>query len=342
MPTLFVGTKTIVKINVDNQLKKLLNMDNQVEQLLKHISSLPPEDISTIVDFANYYISCNNNLKELLRKDKEDALQLMAGAGFLSRKLLGSYGKAIITQSTSGIFASDPEDYGVGWVLRRDGVFGAEQLRMISPLLSKDSNALVVGAHIGTLAIPLAKMCKSVVAVEANPKSFSLLQMNIKLNDILNCEVFNIAANDKDEDICFMMSKSNSGGSKRKPLVDQYIYNYDHPDEVTIRGATLDKFFLRRDFDLVLMDIEGSEYFALQGMQDILRHVSTVVIEFIPHHLRNISGVSVDSFLTALSEFTTMTVPRLKKIVGKAEFSELLSYMYDNEIEEGGIIFTKN
>jgi hypothetical protein len=39
-----------------------------------------------------------------------------------------------------------------------------------------------------------------------------------------------IAGSDKHETLEFMMSRENSGGSKRKPLLDQIYYNYDNPE----------------------------------------------------------------------------------------------------------------
>ncbi|MGH7427267.1 MAG: hypothetical protein ACREJ4_02740, partial [Candidatus Methylomirabilaceae bacterium] len=58
------------------------------------------------------------------------------------------------------------------------------------------------------------------------------------------------------------------------------------------------------------MDIEGSEYFALQGMQKILAHARVLVVEFLPHHLKNVSGVTVEQFLSVIPpHFRTLTIP---------------------------------
>lgn len=312
-----------------------------VENIVEDAEGLSAEDAVVIENVLNYYMSCNVELKAILRTHAGDHLQRMAGIGFLTGKLLGPHTRAIITETTNGLYASDPEDYGVGWVLRNNGSFGKDQLKTISRLMSPSSNILVVGAHIGTLAIPLSKSCAYVAAIEANPHTYQLLEMNIKLNSATNCEIFNIAANDKKEELRFLLSRANSGGSKRKPVNDHYVYNYDEPEEILVPGMPLDDFFSRRDFDLVLMDIEGSEYFALKGMQGILQQVKTLIFEFLPHHLRNVSGITPAALLAQLPPFTRLTVPSLNRTAGAGEFLTLLDYMYENELGDDGIIFER-
>ncbi|WP_160716030.1 FkbM family methyltransferase [Chitinophaga solisilvae] len=311
------------------------------EHIIEHPGGLAAEDAAVIENVLNYYLSCNEELKEVLRRHAADPLQRMAGIGFLTRKLLGPLTKAVVTATAEGLFASDPEDYGVGWELRENGAFGTAQLETYSALLPPAAKVLVIGAHIGTLAIPLSHRCAYVAAIEANPDTYSLLEMNVRLNNVQNCDTFHIAANDKAEALPFLLSRANSGGSKRRPQHSRSEYDYDDPEEITVTGIPLDDFFTRRDFDLILMDIEGSEYFALKGMQDILQHARTLVTEFLPHHLRHVSAVGVDELLAQIPDFRTLTVPSLQRQVTAAEFAPLLHYMYDNNLGDEGIIFER-
>jgi FkbM family methyltransferase len=316
-------------------------MKISIEQIVKDPEAFSADDAAVIENILNYYMTCNEELKQIMRSNAANRLQQMAGVGLFTKKLMGPHGRAIITETANGLFASDPEDYGVGWDIRRDGQFSTELLKTIYRSALFTSKVLVVGAHIGTLAIPLAKKYAYVAAIEANPNTFWLLEMNLRLNNVTNCELFNIAANDKEETLKFMLNRANSGGSKRKPVNDHYIYNYDEPQEIEVSGVALDNYFTRRDFDVVLMDIEGSEYFALKGMQDILSKTKVLIMEFIPHHLRNISNVTVDKLLALLPGFTTLRVPSLNKTVRKEEFAGVLNYMYERGLEDGGLMFGK-
>jgi len=271
------------------------------------------------------------------------ALIVQALLSRLTRLILGPRVTALITETENGRLAVRPEDYGVGRQLRMNGKYGSDELSLIRSLLSRDNRVLIVGAHIGALAIPISKICKQVVAIEPNPNSFDLLELNLKLNCITNCVPINIAASDKDETIEFLMSRANSGGSKRAPKVDKFIYNYDRPQKIAVDAAILDSYLEERDFFAVIVDIEGSEYFALQGMQEILKRCAKLVVEFVPHHLKNVSGVTVEQFLAVISpHFTKLTIPSTHTVLRPHEFLTHLQLMYDSGRSDDGILFEKS
>ncbi|MEA3465128.1 MAG: FkbM family methyltransferase [Thermodesulfobacteriota bacterium] len=262
--------------------------------------------------------------------------------GLLTKKVNGSYVSAIITKTKNGLFAVDPEDMAVGRQLRMKGEYGFDEIDRLSPYLNSHSRALIVGAHIGTLAIPISRMCKEVVAIEANPNTYELLMQNIALNCVNNCQTINIAANNTAEKIKFLLSRTNSGGSKRVPKQKKYIYYYDDPEEIIVDSVSLDDCLEDKKFDVVVMDIERSEYFALQGMQEILSNTQLLAIEFLPHHLENVSGVNVLDFVSLLKpHFSKLTIPTKKIAVNSEDFASTLSEMYDKGQEDGAILFEK-
>jgi hypothetical protein len=90
------------------------------------------------------------------------------------------------------------------------------------------------------------------------------------------------------------------------------------------------------------MDIEGSEYFALKGMQTILRDARTLFVEFLPHHLRNVSGVTPEQFLALITpHFQSLFVPGRNLHVGQDAFLGTLQEMFDKNEEEDSLIFSK-
>lgn len=60
--------------------------------------------------------------------------------------------------------------------------------------IGQDDVVLDIGACIGSVTIPLAKKCKKVIAVE--PLYWRELEANVKLNNLTNVEVLNIALGD--------------------------------------------------------------------------------------------------------------------------------------------------
>lgn len=273
---------------------------------------------------------------------KKIKLILQTIIGYYTKKIISPNVLAFITKSENGLFAVDPEDCGVGKTLRVTGKYGSEEIERLKPHIRSDSNVLIVGAHIGTLAIPISKLVNKVVAIEANPATYALLKANIALNEILNCDAINIAASDKEENIEFLLSRVNSGGSKRVPKNKDFIYYYDNPKKITVKAVSLDVFLESIKFDVVVMDIEGSEYFALKGMQKIISNCKLLVVEFLPHHLKNVSGVNVEQFLSVITpHFSKLTIPSKGLELDSSMFLSQLTEMFNLGQEDDGIIFEK-
>jgi FkbM family methyltransferase len=258
------------------------------------------------------------------------------------RKKLGQNIKAVITKSENGLFAVDPEDLEVGQKLRSGG-FGIDEVERLKSFINKDSKVLIVGTHIGALAIPLSKHCKEITAIEANPNTFELLEINLHLNQAGNITPHNIFANDSHEKVEFLLNTVNSGGSKRKPKKSSFLYDFDNPEIIELESHKLDDYLPEHDYDLVLLDIEGSEYFAMKGMEDILANCKTLVVEFLPHHLKNVADIDVETFLSVLpGHFTKFNLPDNQQEHNISEVKTVLQNMYDANIGEDGIIFTSN
>ncbi len=229
------------------------------------------------------------------------------------RRLIGENAVGILYESENGLILTEPGDYAIGKSLAVEGAFGSDILLEVDNLGLKEAAVCIVGAHVGTLVIPVARNARHVSAYEANPKTFKLLQMNLLLNGIENVTARNLAASDSFGKLDFYCNSVNSGGSKRKPLKDRYIYNYDHPSLIQVDAYPLDEID-DNVYDLIIMDIEGSEYFALKGMQRILSNARAMIIEYLPHHLDNVAGVSDKEFLSVFSIFFDSV-----KIIGKNE-----------------------
>ena len=258
------------------------------------------------------------------------------------RKKLGQNIKAVITKSENGLFAVDPEDLEVGQKLRSGG-FGIDEVERLKSFINKNSKVLIVGTHIGALAIPLSKHCKEITAIEANPNTFELLEINLHLNQAKNITPHNIFANDSHEKVEFLLNTVNSGGSKRKPKKSSFLYDFDNPEIIELESHKLDDYLPEHDYDLVLLDIEGSEYFAMKGMEDILANCKTLVVEFLPHHLKNVADIDVETFLSVLpGHFTKFNLPDNQQEHNISEVKTVLQNMYDANIGEDGIIFTSN
>jgi FkbM family methyltransferase len=269
------------------------------------------------------------------------ALFLESMLGRTRRLAAGRYVRAIMVETSQGRFLARPEDWTVGALLARRGSYGEAEIQRILSLTDRSSRVLVVGSHIGALVVPVARHVAHVTAIEANPDTFELLALNVKINGCANVEPVQLAAGDQEGEIDFVLGKSNSGGSKRLPIVRRHMYFYDRPQMIRVRCARLDD-VLPGPYDLILMDIEGSEYFALQGMPRLLSQARHLIAEFLPCHLRDVAGVTAREFVQVIEpHFQRLHVPSRDETVGQPQFQPLLGAMFEQDASDDGVVFSK-
>jgi len=153
---------------------------------------------------------------------------------------------------------------------------------------------LNVGCHIGTIALPIAKQIDKVSTIEAYPKTYQHLMENIKLNNLDNVHSYNFAVGNSVEEVYFMGEeeicpvekcnrlKNNSGG--------MHIFTQRDIDNGIRSSVLTDKKIIHKmekldntdidDFDILLVDIEGSEYeFLLGAREKIMKNKPIIIIE---------------------------------------------------------------
>ena len=252
----------------------------------------------------------------------------------MSSEMLGQ-----VVETRQGVFCVDVEDQFVSKALMTRGEYGHDEIRRVGAFLRPSSRVLLVGAHIGALLVPFSKQVDAIVGVEANPHTFKRLRLNVLMNQCRNARVFNYAASDSSGSIEFVMNTANSGASKRMPLVRNEIYFYDNPKVGTVPSVRLDDLLPHERFDVVFMDIEGSEIYAMRGMPRILASAKIVVAEFYPFMVKEVGGATVEDFLQPLEDFNTLVVPSLRRSAHKEDFRPVLQEMFDKNHCDNGIMF---
>ena len=249
------------------------------------------------------------------------------------RWVMGSHSTAVLVESWNGDLLVPITDFFVGRRLTRHGSFDREMIEELSRLLGPDSDVLVVGAHVGALLVPLARRGRSAIGVEANPETFRLLERNVLLNGLKNVELLNLAASDREGTVELLANTTNTGGSKVKPAGHKRLeFYYDDPETVEVKSERLDDLLGERSFDLVVLDVEGSEYRALRGMPEILAKVGHLVVEVAPNHIDNVAGVTREEFVSAIPErFTRASLVGSDRSLNRSELRGLLDEIWEND-----------
>lgn len=247
-----------------------------------------------------------------------------------------------VVETRQGVFCVDPDDRVVTRELIEKGSYGLGEIDRIANFVGPSSRILLVGAHIGTLLVPLSKKVDAIVGIEANPRTFRKLRLNVLMNRCDNARIFNLAAADAAGSIEFVMNAFNTGASKRMPIHRNEIYFQDRTEVVRTPCARLDDLLPHEAFDLVFMDIEGSELLAMRGMPRILAGARVVISEFYPFMVRDIAGAGPAEFLDPLAGFETLAVPSLRRVVYREDIRTTLDEMFENNHCDAGLVFVRD
>ena len=207
-------------------------------------------------------------------------------------------------------------------------------------------SALIIGSHIGSLAIQLADSFQSMLCLEANPSTFRRLEYNVRLNqlgDIVNTAC--VAVCEQNQPVSFFCSVDNSGGSKVQPAYQDINFVYDNPELISVPGISLDSEYSDQTFDFILMDIEGSEFNGILGGNELLKRCSVFVVEFVPNHLERVSNRSINELSQLLLEleFDEVYFPRFgRRGDPKVCLLTTLQAIADSKSFEDGIIFKRH
>lgn len=146
---------------------------------------------------------------------------------------------------------------------------------------------LDIGANIGYFTLLMANLVGingRVFAFEPEPYNFDILHKNIQLNNYQNVIVEQKAVSKFDGVATLFLSKENTGMNRlneskycdrsiqvKTMMLDSYFQNHELSDKI--------KF--------IKIDVEGSEFDVLQGMNHILNKNKKIkmLLEFIPDHI---------------------------------------------------------
>jgi FkbM family methyltransferase len=240
-----------------------------------------------------------------------------------------SMGARVARVSGNGLTLSvDLRDHGVGYPLFVDQSYEPAETRFLKTTLKEGMCFVDVGANIGyytTLAARLVGDSGRVVAIEPDPYNFSLLGRNVRSNRLHNVTLLHVAAGAVKGTGQLCRSATNFGdhriGSREsgRSRVDVPILPID--DLCDAHGI--------ERVDVVKVDVQGYEFFAMQGMERILRSGTPMMVmtEFWPRGIEQ-AGASHEEYfqmfeslgfrahvLTSLGDKETVTYEKVVEIL---------------------------
>src|SRR5919112_4622154 len=146
-----------------------------------------------------------------------------------------------------------------------------------------------IGAHIGLYTIISSKRVGAngkVVAIEANPSNFEMLNRNIKLNQLTNIISLNNAVYSKETKIKLYLPGEELGHTIYNTVMSDRAKNEDKFVEVS--ANTLDYFLQLKgimEVNWVKIDVEGAEFEVLKGATNVLSKSKDIALLIEIHNL---------------------------------------------------------
>ena len=151
-----------------------------------------------------------------------------------------------------------------------------------------------VGAHIGPYTLKTAKRVGwngKVIAIEADPENFDILNRNIQLNKLTNVIALNYAAYFKEDKIrLYLLKVDKSSYTKYNTImIDRAQYN-NEKKFVEVKANTLDYLLQsigikHEQVNWIKIDVEGAEFDVLKGAKDILSKSKDISLLIEIHNL---------------------------------------------------------
>jgi FkbM family methyltransferase len=151
------------------------------------------------------------------------------------------------------------------------GGYEREEFQCIMKLINDDDAVFDIGANYGWYSLNIAKKYPNanIFAFEPIKNTFDILSENIRINSFKNINIFNFGIADKSGEVEFYFNNDRPGATSMVNLL-----NREGIEKIKCQMRTLDAFVQEEKIDkidFIKCDIEGAEYFALQGMINILK-----------------------------------------------------------------------
>jgi FkbM family methyltransferase len=150
-----------------------------------------------------------------------------------------------------------------------------------------------VGAHMGKYTIIASKRVGAngkVIAIEAHPGNYEMLNRNIKLNGLTNVTTLNYAVYSKESKIKLFLPGEKSNHTIYNTLISSRATNEEK--FVEVNANTLDSLLQQggishAEVNWIKIDVEGAEFEVLKGAHDIMSNSNNITFLIEIHNLED-------------------------------------------------------
>lgn len=223
----------------------------------------------------------------------------------------------------------------MGGCIYWSGLHHVNESIYLSKILKKDYFFIDIGANQGEFSLFASKYIKSgkILSFEPVKENFERLKTNLELNQITNCKIFNYGLSDTN---CILPvytdTSAKEGGGINEGLSTIFKSENKNFFEEQIELKVFDEIFgssIER-IDFIKIDIEGSELFALKGLEkSIIKHKPEILIEINEEcfHSAGYTSFEISSFFNRIG-YEPYKLYRGNTFKHEGEFKDWGNYIF--------------
>ena len=261
--------------------------------LLKEVDGARISDTLILFSFRLIYLGVRILLRIILGKGRRDRLYKQKSINFKdflyrSLKLLG------IDKSVMLKFDVPKYGYKVYCPINKEDfiIMSRHEDEIIRHFNTKQGDIVVdVGAHMGKYTLIASKRVGEngkVIAIEAHPGNYEMLNRNIKLNGLTNVTTLNYAVYSKESKIKLYMPDEEFGYTMHHSIMFSYLspkYSLKGKENekfIEVNANTLDNLLQKNGISIevnwIKIDVEGAEFEVLKGATEILSNSKDICL----------------------------------------------------------------
>lgn len=217
------------------------------------------------------------------------------------------------------ILTHDKHDTVISERIKKDKIWEPGETTLMTHLVKPGDTFVDVGANIGYFSILAGRLTGEngqVIAFEPERENFSLLEYNIKLNNLDHVTAAQLALSSESGTADLYLNKNNLG--------DHQLFPSKNDSTRTTSKITLalgdDQLADIKQIDFLKVDTQGSEYHVLKGLSSVIARSlpeMILLLEYTPNALRD-AGIAPLTLLELLTDwnfnFYILTNSRLAPI----------------------------
>lgn len=254
----------------------------------------------------------------------------------------------IPTETKDGLMMYlNPTDRSISYSIFVDKEWEPFETFILKSILQKNSVYIDIGANIGYYTLLAGSIVKNgkVFSFEPVKQNLEILERNIIKNNLTNIQTYPYAVSDKNGFVDIFLSSANTGNVR---LFKDDLEGYaGQPKSERVKCICLDD-FLDADIrpDIIKMDIQGGEIYALKGMKNLIRKTEQLALftEFWPKAIV-MNKESPHEFLRMLHDLNFEIYDMdifAKKLIKKSHTQLLKEYSTEKYMAQTNLLCLKN